>query len=296
MYYFIFSGDIQIFVEGERLNKFEKIRSRLGYHVVYDKSIEKAIDYASANDFASIQIDLTMPKFFPEKYDKAARRRIREYAEKRNVEITLHLPGEDFSLQTLHSRIRSAIIERIKEIIDFARDLGATRVTIHPGIVPVFTMPGLGDVPITEQYPGIHREMLDGALRELSRYAEGKTQLCVENSPFSLIVMDVLEKLLPKEKNLFLTWDIAKAYRADGSLKTDVEKFFLKHIDRVRECHLHDRTDRGAHDVIGKGKIDFVRYLNLLGDFDVGYTIEVRPRERALQCLKIIEGWKDRIK
>ena len=278
------------------MTKFERIRSRIGYHVVYDKSIEDAIDYASANGFTSIQVDLTMPKFFPEKYDKAIRRQIRDYAKERNVELTLHLPGEDFSLQTLHFGIRSAIVERIKEVIDFAQDLGATRVTIHPGAVPVFTVPDLGDVPITEQYPDLHREVLEKALRELSRHAEGKTRLCVENSPFSKTVMDVLEKLLVEEKNLFLAWDIAKTYHPDGSLKADVEEFFLKHLDKVRECHLHDRTEAGPHDVIGKGKIDFVRYLNLLGDLDMGYTIEVRPRERALNCLRIIEGLKNRLR
>ena len=277
------------------MTKFERIRSRIGYHVVYDKNMKDAIDYASENGFTSVQIDLTMPKFFPEKYTPELRRQIREYGKKKNIEITLHLPGEDFSLQTLHSRIWSAIIERIKEVIDFAQDLGATRVTIHPGVVPAFTMPGQGDVPITKQYPDLHRAMLEKALRELSKYAKGKTHLCVENSPFSKIVMDVLEKLLHEEENLFLAWDIAKTYRPDGSLKKDVEEFFLRHLDKVRECHLHDRTDEGPHDVIGKGKINFVRYLNILGDLDVGYTIEVRPRERALHCLRIIEGFKDKI-
>lgn len=278
------------------MTKFERIRSRIGYHVVYDKSIEDAIDYASANGFTSIQVDLTMPKFFPEKYDKATRRQIRGYARERNVELTLHLPGEDFSLQTLHPKIGSAIVERVKEVIDFADDIGATRVTIHPGTVPVFSMPGLGDVPITEQYPDLHKEALERALRELSRYAKGKTCLCIENSPFSKIVMDVLDKLLSDEENIFLAWDIAKTYNRDRSLKADVEEFFLKHLDKVRECHLHDRSEEGPHDVIGKGKIDFVRYLCLLGDLDVGYTIEVRPRERALHCLQIIEGFKNQIK
>lgn len=278
------------------MTKFERIRSRIGYHVVYDKSIEDAIDYASANGFTSIQVDLTMPKFFSEKYVKATRRQIRDYAKKRNVELTLHLPGEDFSLQTLHPKIRSAIVKRVKEVIDFANDISATRVTIHPGTVPVFSMPGLGDVPITEQYPDLHKEALENALRELSRYAKGKTCLCIENSPFSKIVMDVLDKLLSDEENIFLAWDIAKTYNRDGSLKVDVEEFFLKHLDKVRECHLHDRSEEGPHDVIGKGKIDFARYLNLLGDLDVGYTIEVRPRERALHCLQIIEEFKNQIK
>jgi len=277
------------------MSKFERIRSRLGYHVVYDKSIIDAIDFASENGFAFIQIDLAMPKFFPEKYDQSTRKEIREYAERKKVDLTLHVSGEDFSLQTLHSRIRFAIIDRIKEFIDFAQDVQAIRMTIHPGNVPVFTMPGIGHVPISEQYPVLHKEILEGALRELSSYAEGKTLLCVENAPFNKIVMEVLDKLFLKE-GVFLAWDIAKTYRQDGSLILEVENFFLKHLDKVRECHLHDRTDKGSHEILGRGKIDFVRYLNLLGDWNIDYTIEVRPRERALTCLRIIEGFRNKIK
>jgi len=136
---------------------------------------------------------------------------------------------------------------------------------------------------------------LEGALRELSGYAEGKTVLCVENAPFNKIVTEVLDTLFLKEE-VFLTWDIAKTYRQDGSQIVEVENFFLKHLDRVRECHLHDRTDKGSHEILGRGKIDFIHYLNLLGDWNIDYTIEVRPRERALTCLRIIEGFRDKIK
>jgi sugar phosphate isomerase/epimerase len=276
------------------MSKFERIRSRLGYHVVYDKSIVDAINFASKNGFAFIQIDLAMPKFFPEKYDQNARKEIREYAERKKIDLTLHVSGEDFSLQTLHSRIRFAIIDRIKEFMDFAQDIHAIRITIHLGTIPVFTMPGKGDVQISEQYPDLHREVLEGTLRELSSYAKEKTVLCVENALFNKIVMEVLDTLFLKE-GVFLTWDIAKTYRQDGSLIVEVEDFFLKHLDKVRECHLHDRTEKGSHEILGRGKIDFIRYLNLLGDWNIDYTIEVRPRERALTCLRIIEGFRGKI-
>jgi len=276
------------------MSKFERIRSRLGYHVVYDDSIIDAIDFSSENGFAFIQIDLAMPKFFPEEYDQSARRELREYAKRKGVDLTLHVSGEDFSLQTLHSGIRFAIMERMKEFIDFAQDIQAIRMTIHPGNVPVFTMPGIGEVPISEQYPDLHKKTLERALRDLSRYTAGKTTLCVENAPFNKIVMDVLNSLI-YEEDLFLTWDIAKTYRRDGSLIAEVEDFFLKHLDKVRECHLHDITDRGSHEILGRGRIDFIRYLDLLGDLDIDYTIEVRPRERALTCLQIIKSFKDKI-
>lgn len=66
----------------------------------------------------------------------------------------------------------------------------------------------------------------------------------------------------------------------------DVEGFFFKNLDRVRECHLHDRTETGGHQIIGEGFVDFKYYLKTLSNYDVDYTIEVRPFKNALISFK----------
>lgn len=75
-------------------------------------------------------------------------------------------------------------------------------------------------------------------------------------------------------------------YRSDGTIMTDVENFFLSHLDKVRECHLHDRTSEHGHQIIGQGYVNFKHYLNLLSEYPVEYTIEVRPIENAVKSFE----------
>ena len=270
-----------------KLSNLENIVSRVGFHAVHEKSVRGAIDLASRYGFSSVQIETAMPQFFPERYDSAARGEIRSHAEDKNVTLKVHAPGEDFSLQTLHSSVQRAILERLKEVIDFASDLDAKLVTVHSGIVPVFTVPGKGRVPVDLLYPGLCSQRLKTALLELADHSEGRILLCVENSPLSATLMKVLPEMLEKGK-AFLAWDLAKMYRADGTVDQEVESFFLRHLDKVRECHLHDRTMEHGHMIIGEGFVDFKRYLSLLSNHDVEYTIEVRPIENALKSLEVL--------
>jgi len=260
---------------------------KMGFHAVYERDIKDAVDLACRHGFSSVQIETAMPQFFPERYSIGARKEIRSYARDRNITLKVHAPGEDFSLLTLHAKVQKAVIGRLKEVIDFACGVGAELVTIHPGWVPVFTVPGSGNVPIDIQYPRLHVQSLRTSLSELSDHSEGRTLLCVENSPFTAAVMKVLSDVLGGG-GVFLTWDLAKMYRADGTVCSDTESFFRKHLDKVREVHLHDRTREHGHQIIGEGCVDFKRYLSLLSDYDVGYTIEVRPIENALKSLRAL--------
>ena len=228
-----------------------------------------------------------MPQFFPERYSSAERERVRRYAEEKNIVLKVHAPGEDFSLQTLHSSVQQAILNRLKEVVDFACDLGAKLATVHSGIVPVFTVPGEGRIPIDVQYPELCAQRLETALLELSDHSEERILLCVENSPLSATLMKLLPEML-ENGSAFLAWDLAKMYNAEGRVYAEVEGFFVKHLDSVRECHLHDRTKEHGHQIIGEGFVDFKRYLSLLSDHDVEYTIEVRPIENAVKSLEAL--------
>ena len=110
---------------------------------------------------------------------------------------------------------------------------------------------------------------------------------CVENSPFTPTVMNVLSSML-KSSKVFLTLDLAKLYKADGTTHRNAEDFFFRNLDKVRECHLHDKAIKGGHQIIGRGFVDFKRYLKTLSNYDLEYTIEVRPFENALVSLKAL--------
>ncbi len=254
----------------------------VGYHVVYDGSILEAVDYASGNGFSSVQVDLNLPKFFPEGYDAEKRRGIREEAQSRGVAITVHAPELD--LQSFHPGVLKAVTGRLVEVMAFAEDVGARSVTVHPGPVQGFSVAGEAPTRITEMYPELHRRLFGGVLEELVGCSGGSLFLCVENKEFTRGVMAVLGEVM-RRSPLCLTWDLAKMYRHDGSVIGEVEAFFLGHLDRVRECHLHDVTGRGQHQVVGTGCVDFGKYLSVLAGRGVDFTVEVRPRELALESL-----------
>ena len=269
---------------------------RFGYHVVYDKDIYDAIDFAGKNGFGYIVPDLMIPRFFPERFSKAERQHIREAAASKNVSISFHGPSDYLNLATLYPEVRLATLERLKKSLQFARDVGAERFTIHVEPPFDFVFAGREGTFLRDNWTA-YKNAMKLALIELSEYT-GDTLLCVENNRLGKMAIEVLQELLPA-KRLFLTWDLPKSHTKNGEPIIEIEDFLMRNIDKVKECHLHDQKPREySHDAIGVGTIDFTRYLKILLPYDIQFTLEIRPREdalRSLETLKIILariGWE----
>ena len=98
--------------------------------------------------------------------------------------------------------------------------------------------------------------------------------------------MDLIEPYLGKD-GLYLCWDVAK-----GAVQRDIEERFLASPQWVKQVHLHDICEMAdgqlkSHRVVGSGKLDFGRIMNILNRLPAveDYCIEVRPREKALESL-----------
>jgi len=266
----------------------EVFRKRFGYHVVYDPDLFDAIDFASQHGFGYIVPDLMIPRFFPERFDQQARRHIRDYAASKAVSISFHGPSDNLNLVAPYPEVRRAVIDRMKLCLDFAVDVGAERFTIHTTPPPDFVSAGKRGTYLRDHW-SLYKNALKESLREISAYASGGVMVCCENAPFDEMAMEVLEELLPEGK-IFLAWDIQKGYTGEGKPIVQVEDFFLRHLQSVKECHLHDRRPGGhAHDLLGVGNIDFSRYLRMLMPLDVHFTLEIRPRENAVRSLNILK-------
>ena len=270
---------------------------RFGYHVVYDIDIYNAINFASRNGFGYIVPDLMVPRFFPERFSQSERRRIREVATSRNVSISFHGPSDYLNLGTLYLEVRKAVLNRMKLCLDFARDVGAERLTIHIDPPFDFVFAGKKGTYLKDHWT-IYKNTVKQSLLELTEHSRGDILVCVENDRLNKMAMEVLEELLPTGK-LFLTWDIPKSHTITGKPIVEVEDFFMQHLKKVKECHLHDqKPGKYSHDILGVGKIDFSPYLKMLAPQDVHFTLEIRPRENALKGLKILKeilgnlGWK----
>lgn len=262
---------------------------RFGYHVVYDVDMYDAINFASNNGFGYIVPDLMIPRFFPERFNQSERRRIREFAASKGVSVAFHGPSDYLNIGSLYPEVRRAVLDRVKLCMDFARDVGAERLTIHVEPPFDFVFAGRKGTFLKDHW-SLYKNTLKESLVEIAEYSKGQVLVCIENNQLSRMAMEVLEEVLPTE-TLFLTWDIPKSHTNAGKPVVEIEDFFMRHLDRVRECHFHDQKPRRhSHDILGVGKIDFSRYLKLLVSKDVHFTLEIRPREKALESLKTLEG------
>ncbi len=177
--------------------------------------------------------------------------------------------------------------------LGLAKDLEAERFTIHPS-QPMDFASGGGPGTYLRDHWDVYAEALTEGIRGIVSES-GDVQVCVENEPLTPFVEEVLEGLM-KEENLFLTLDAPKALSPEkGAPRERVEAFYTRHIDRVREVHLHDRRPGGTyHDILGQGEVDVGRCLRLLAPRGVHFTLEIRPREKAHDSLLLIRRlWEE---
>lgn len=265
---------------------------KIGYAAsVAEKCIEDTLDYAGQNGYKAVELNMNMPCFFPENYDQERIEEIRRIKEEKKIEVTMHAP-EDISLVNFHEGVLNAGLERLEEIIDFAGEIGASRITVHAGSTPYFT--GL-EKKYYVQDECIERAkyILKRSLRRIVSYASAKgVMICMENSghfPKNL-VQDTIQEVIDEGRDVYLTWDIGHSYEN----KYGEVAFFQKNIDKVKTVHLHDfcRDTKRDHRVIGSGSVEFERHMKLIGNEAV-YIIEVRPKEAALESyenlLRLVE-------
>jgi sugar phosphate isomerase/epimerase len=269
------------------------ILGRVSYHAVYDASIVDALEYASKNGFAGIQLAVELPHLSFESFSHEQGEEAASFAEANGVYITIHAPDESVSLFE-HSRfLREGIVNYYRALFEFAALVRARVVTIHIGAMPTFPTDTRREMTVREEDTAVYRGVVTRSLNSLLEMAAGRFTVCVESyrlDEFSLFLM----KPYLDSRRLALCWDLAKTWQ-----KPALDRFFFSSIDRVKQVHLHDiRVDDSGnatgHRVIGTGEIDFSQYLGRLAEADVlDYCIEVRPRDKAkesLQALKALLG------
>ena len=274
-------------------DRYERMRKKLGYQALFDtEDIEEALKYAKENGFGAVELNMNGINFLPENYMDEDRRRLRKIAKKLGVSMLLHAP-EGLDLMNVHEGVRFAVVERLKEIVDLARDLSASCVTIHLGTSSSISVEGKM-VPLHRVYPELYKEAMRFSLSELGDYARGKTSICLENTEITneRIVREVLVELL-RDDSLFLTWDIGHSHQYKTKVREWEEEFFLDYGKKIKNVHIHDNNGKwDEHNIIGNGTLDLEHYLAILADLNPFMIFEVRPRERALECLRRFSNYR----
>lgn len=274
---------------------YERIRERLGFADPYQgETIQDSIDFAVQYGFKIAEINLNRSRLFPENFSSQECDSIKSHAENREVSLSFHGPV-DVSLMPRHRVIREASILRLKEMIDFAHRLGGRTITIHPGRVAFFHAAENKVYFLKKHYPPTYFEALKNSLRELSSHAQGRINLCVENTyHLDETVRGVLEEALSGNE-LYLTWDVAHAGMGDEKAQKETFDFFHSHLDKIKVVHLHDRRDGASHLVIGTGQIEFSPVFRLLAESRAYFIIEMRSRAQTILSLRNLESYLKRL-
>jgi sugar phosphate isomerase/epimerase len=263
------------------------ILDRVSYHAVYDETILSALEYAGKNGFTGVQVAVEAPHLSFESLSNDQCAEIKEFLSANNLRLVLHAPDDSVSLFQASRHLLDGIFAYYGALFSFAEAAGAMMVTFHLGSAPSF----ITDDATSHVLPKADCKTLERAVNEnLSRLidlAAGRFVLSAENYRLEGIGRDALAPHL-ENGSLALCWDIAKTFNRNGELNRDLEAYFLKNLQSVRQVHLHDLIPNSrSHRVIGSGVIDFQRFLCPLSSAGVlDYCIEVRPREKAEESLK----------
>ncbi|MGQ9708717.1 MAG: hypothetical protein ACUVUR_07600, partial [bacterium] len=98
----------------------EAAKNRLGIQILFDFSdVIDAIDFAASNRFRVLEINLGNIKFREQLRRAVQRRRIRKWAQRSGVVLTVHaLEGPSFFIPS--DRVRNCAIKELKQTLDWA--------------------------------------------------------------------------------------------------------------------------------------------------------------------------------
>ncbi len=268
------------------------VPSRRAFHVIYEKSLEDALQYAAKSDWTGIVPDIGVPHFSPEKISQKSRKKLHELSLSLGLEWGFHAPGDDISLYTTYSSSRSAILAYFKEVIDLARDLSAamTNVVIHPGKPPSYQKAGDHEDAFVKENFSVYETTLFENILDLVEYARPDVNIVLENNNWTPLIRHSIPSLIARGMRLCL--DIPKLYDADLEIKKDDWRLFQQFSETIEVVHIHDHIPNlGSHQLLGEGTIDFSKSLALLSRMEhpPQYVFEVRPREAATESLLRME-------
>ena len=195
---------------------------------------------------------------------------VRDLALRYGVELTVHLPFTDLNLASLMPKSFAVALERTRDGLAFAEEVGAQVAVLHTGSVPV-------------RHPLVIEAAwgrLEEALRTLGR---PPVPVAVENLALNerdlLQGPEELRHLLDRFPALGFCLDFSHAFVEGGA---EAVKGYLELLgDRLLHLHLNDTPgDRDRHLPVGKGAIPFP---------------ELRPRQLPATATFEVRGGLDQL-
>ena len=242
----------------------------------------EGLDFAIEHGFHGLELGSW--NLWPEKMSAEDVRYVRVQAASHGVELSIHFIHRGVAPATHDKERRAKHLKEMEDTLRLAGEIGARIVVLHPGPIDC---PGVEPAWAPEE---VRRQAIDNlrAFMELSiPWAEDAgAVLCLENlvhEPHYVIqsygeLVDLARSLDSPVVRIIL--DMGHADCADG-LQPAFEAFapYLRHI------HIHDSDGRQAHYEIGKGKLDFTRYQDVLKSFPFTLAMECTDEQDPVGCV-----------
>jgi sugar phosphate isomerase/epimerase len=263
----------------------------LGYQsFMQDEAPMESVDFACGLGLGLIELNANMPWFFPEKFDARSRAALHDRASEAGIILAIHAP-EEISLASPHPPLLKAGVERMKEFIRLAGDIGADVLTCHIGGNYLHWATGDDKVLRPQELYGEQmKESILSSLPHLAREAqEAGVKLSLENAGYfgPEVVQETISEVMAQSP-LHLTWDVGHTNLRTG-IQQRQEEFILSRLDRVAFFHLHDNDgSRDAHGVLGSGTVDLARAIGFARQAGAPVSIEVRPRALIPECVEAL--------
>jgi sugar phosphate isomerase/epimerase len=265
------------------------------FGITFEKSpaLSEFLSLTKEQKLDSVEIIAEAPHIILDKIEQSDRLRTKEQAEELGIDLTIHATFSDLNLASLNDNVRLLAISEIRKCIDYAKDIGAKIVTIHPG-----------DYGATGgHFPkkALQKHLL--SLEALADYAEEKKIILgLENMPIlslnqfrSNYSPDGIANLVVKINSPFLqiTWDVGHSNTTNYSLR-DFQKAYQEHLCHI---HIHDNAGPGpgwtdTHMQVGKGSVDWKLFGELIKEIDYSgiLNFELSSWEKIITSKKILES------
>ena len=183
-----------------------------------------------------------------------------------NLKYSIHAPFMDVNIASVQDKSRLNSIKQIKDSIDFANEINAEAVVVHPGLAPFLA---------NKYFLDTVYKYSNESIEEIGKYSENQGILTtIENMPtFDGMIYQNLKDLdeLLVSLDMSMTLDIGHANHAGYSPEA-------MYFDSIKHVHAHDNFgDDDAHLALGEGSIELNIIINTLekNNFDGIYIIEV---------------------
>ena len=187
-----------------------------------------------------------------------------------NLKYSVHAPFMDVNIAALQEKSRLNSISQIKESIDFANEINAEAVVVHPGLATFLA---------NKYFLDRVYEFANESIKEIGDYGRDLGVLTtIENMPgFDGMLYQNMNDLndLLVSLDMSMTLDIGHAnhvgYSPDGMI-----------FDSIKHIHMHDNFgDDDTHLSFGEGSIDLKGIVNRLEEknYDGIYIIEVNDTD-----------------